>query len=113
MIHILPKIAVSLLLLSLVVRSEEKIAVRTLALRADEMPVLFIHTGTEYLSLDFSAVQPGEIAMALTANPLPLYPSTPLPQRSRWRQQGRLCHRASCETPATGRRDSVAELEGC
>jgi hypothetical protein len=75
MIRILPIVAASLLVLSSVARSAEKIAIRTLALRADEMPELFIHTGKEYLPLLFSAVQPGETAQAMAANPLPLYRS--------------------------------------
>ena len=75
MILILTRTAALLLLLSTVARSEEQIAVRTLAMRAEEMPELFIHTGKEYLPLAFSAVQPGDRVMASAANPLLLYRS--------------------------------------
>jgi len=73
MIRILPTVAASLLVLVGVARSDETIAIRTLALRADEMPELFIHTGKEYLPLGFSAVQPSDTVRAQSANPLPLY----------------------------------------
>ena len=74
MSRILPTVAASLILLAgMVSASDETLALRTLALRADEMPELFIHTGKEYLPLRFSAVQPSETVKALAANPLTLY----------------------------------------
>lgn len=76
MTRLLPTIAAALLLIAGVVRgADETIALRTLALRADEMPELFINTGEQYLPLRFSAVQPAERVRALAANPLPLYRS--------------------------------------
>ena len=76
MIRILTPLAASFFLLTGVARSEVKIAIRTLSLRADEMPELFVHNGKEHLPLGFSAVQPGETIEALAANPLPLYRSS-------------------------------------
>jgi hypothetical protein len=76
MIRILTVAAAALLFFNANARGEDgTIAVRTLALRADEMPELFLHTGKEYLPLRFSAVQPTETLQVLAANPLPLYRS--------------------------------------
>jgi hypothetical protein len=72
MIHLIPTILISMLALSGAARAQDKIAVRTLALRPEEIPGLFIHTGKEHSPLGFSAVQPGEVVMAQAANPLPL-----------------------------------------
>lgn len=53
--------------------SANTIDVRTLALRADNMPEGYIKTAKDFLPLQFSSVQPTGIIRALAANPLPLY----------------------------------------
>jgi len=53
----------------------QTIVVRTLAMRSDPLPEVFVTDGKEHQALRFSAVQPGEPLRALAANPLPLYRS--------------------------------------
>lgn len=65
--------AVLLALAGVAAASGETIALRTLALRADELPEIFVNMGKEYLPLRFSEVQPAEPVRVLAANPLPIY----------------------------------------
>lgn len=51
----------------------QTIAVRTLALRAGQLPEVYLKVGEEYQQLRFSAVQPSPAVHTLRANPLPLY----------------------------------------
>jgi len=51
----------------------QTINVRTLALRAGEMPEVYLRNGEEYEKLRFSAVQPSATVSATRVNPLPLY----------------------------------------
>lgn len=53
--------------------AQETIAVRTLALRAGEMPEFFLRGAKENFALEFSAVQPGAAIRVPAANPLRLY----------------------------------------
>jgi len=53
--------------------AQETIAVRTLALRAGDMPEVHLRGVKDHVALEFSAVQPGQTLRALAANPLPLY----------------------------------------
>jgi len=51
----------------------QTINVRTLGLRAGELPEVYLRNGEEYKKLRFSAVQPSSTVRAIRANPLPLY----------------------------------------
>lgn len=53
--------------------AEKTIDVRTLALKAGDMPELVLKTAEEPVALDWSHRQPGAVFKALHANPLPLY----------------------------------------
>lgn len=53
----------------------QNIAIRTLALRAGDLPQLHVKSEKQHLPLVFSATQPSEPLDALAANPLPLYRS--------------------------------------
>ena len=75
MIRLLPLAVIPFLMLAAATRAEEKIAIRTLGLRADEMPEVFVRTGKDYMPLPFSSVQPGETVMALATDPLTLHRS--------------------------------------
>jgi hypothetical protein len=56
-------------------RSEDAplLAVRTLALRAERLPEVYVKAGESYAPLSFSDVQPGEMVSVLRADPLPLF----------------------------------------
>jgi len=51
----------------------QTINVRTLALRAGELPEVYLRVGEKYEKLRFSAVQPSSTVRAIRVNPLPLY----------------------------------------
>ncbi len=51
----------------------QTINVRTLALRAGELPEVYLKNGEKYEKLRFSAVQPSSTVRAIRVNPLPLY----------------------------------------
>ena len=51
----------------------QTINVRTLALRAEDMPRAYIKGPKDFVPLRFSSVQPGKAVRALAANPLPIY----------------------------------------
>lgn len=53
--------------------SAQTIDIRTLALRAGDMPEVYVKDATDHHPLRFSSVQPAEAVRALAANPLPLY----------------------------------------
>lgn len=53
----------------------QTIGVRTLALRAGEMPEVFLRGSKDHHPLKFSAVQPSPVVRAAAANPLPIYKS--------------------------------------
>lgn len=55
--------------------SAQTISVRTLALRADPLPEVYVKGPEGHHALNFSATQPDDAVSALAANPLPLYTS--------------------------------------
>jgi hypothetical protein len=63
----------SLLVASLT--SAQTISVRTLALRADPLPEVYLQGPKGHHALSFSATQPDEAVQVVAANPLPLYTS--------------------------------------
>lgn len=74
MSRLLPSlIALFATLLGIPPTSAQTIEIRTLALRAGDLPEVFVKGTKEHFPLKFSAVQPTEVVRALSANPLPLY----------------------------------------
>lgn len=55
--------------------SAQQLSVRALALRAGEMPEVFVKGAKEFFPLEFSNVQPSQPVDVMNVNPLPLYSS--------------------------------------
>jgi hypothetical protein len=53
--------------------SAQTIDIRTLAMRAEQMPEVFVKDAKDHVPLQFSSAQPTGVVRALAASPLPLY----------------------------------------